>query len=116
MLMFFLMMDGVKSAQSLPPCYIDLPVYDATGKKYTYEISAVTLEGEMSVDFLNIRQTGYRVVARGEKLYFPRDFIGMRRLEITLADKQRGRRIRSRVALMSCQQRSQTPAFKRGVR
>src|ERR1043166_2733978 len=105
-LVFFLIIDPAKSAQSLPSCYVELPVYDAIGDKHAYEIITVTPEGERALDLLTTRQTKDRVVAQRERLHFPRDFIGRAQLEITLKDKQSGRTTRTRLALMSCEQRA----------
>lgn len=104
LLIAFVTIGVAHGLESLPTCFVDLPVYDATGKRLVSQITAVTPEGERATDLLTIREAKYRVVNRGERLYFPQGLIGMRRIEVTLTGKG-GRSIRTRIALMGCQQR-----------
>jgi hypothetical protein len=94
-----------KAAESLPGCSLEVPVYDARGERLSFRISAVSPEGESGVDLLNTREREYRVVAKGEKLYFQASFIGKRRLQLVLENGE-GRKITTYVAITHCQQRT----------
>jgi hypothetical protein len=80
-------------------------VYDASGERLSFRISAVTPEGEGGVDLLRTHEREYRVVAKGEKLYFPNLFIGQRRLQLVLENGE-GRKITTYVGITHCQQRT----------
>lgn len=94
---------GAGAAQDLPLCFLEVPVYDAQGNRLQAQISAVTFEGRSTS--LLTAQDEYRVAVRGSMIYFPKLLIGMRRLEITLTLDGRPR-MKRRVALMTCEQRT----------
>lgn len=96
---------------SLPPCFVDLPVYDAGGNRTSFKISEVSPEGERQINLTTVEQLRYRVVARGTRLYFHRAMIGKRRIEVTLQDSK-ARKVVRRVALMNCRQKT---SFREGM-
>jgi hypothetical protein len=93
-----------KAEGSLPACSLDVPVYDPKGQKLAFRIAAVSPEGNDAVDLLAIQQKEYRVVVRGERLFFPAGLIGKRRLRLILENESE-KRITTHVSLMHCQQR-----------
>lgn len=88
----------------LPPCYVDIPLYDARGNRLSYTVVAVTPEGEKTVDLLKFPQPQYRIVRSGERLYFSKEWVGGRPIEVTLRTPM-GEEV-VRIALMDCQQRT----------
>src|SRR5260370_185778 len=94
-----------KGAGPLPPCFLEVPVYDPSGNRLPFKIASVAPEGEKNLDLFTIRQTEYRVVARGNRLYFSKRWIGNRRLDITL-ENDKGVTWVFSVPLMDCQQRA----------
>jgi hypothetical protein len=84
-------------------CYIDMPVYDATGNRLDFKISRVTPEG-FETNLLTSSQADFRVANEGSRLYFPKKLIGMRMIEVTLANET-GQSVVCHTRLLSCQQR-----------
>jgi hypothetical protein len=93
------------AAVPLPPCYVEVPLYDARGNRLSYRVVAVTPEDEKSVNLLTFPQPQDRITAVGERLYFSERWVGGRRIEITLKAGT-GRTVMGRIALMGCQQRT----------
>lgn len=93
------------TAAPMPPCYVDIPLYDARGNRLSYTVVAVTPEGEKKVDLLTFPEPQYRITAKGQRLYFPVKWVGGRRIEITLK-AETGGTVVGRIALMDCQQRT----------
>jgi hypothetical protein len=73
-------------AESL--CSVMLPVYDPKGSRVSLKVASVYVEGDRSIDLLRTADTQYRVSVDGIKLLFPRQLLGMRRLEIRFADSK----------------------------
>ncbi len=97
---------AVRSAAApLPPCFVDVPLYDARGNRLSYEVLGVTPEGGKSIDLLTFPEPQYRIVAVGERLHFHGKLVGGRRIEVTLRTKP-GRKVVARIALMDCHQRT----------
>jgi len=92
------------AATPLPTCFVVTPVYGPRGDRLPFRIVAATLEGDKSTNLLTTEDPQYRVVARGDRLYFPPILIGKRRVELRLVDDQ-GNRLVRRIALMDCRQR-----------
>lgn len=91
-------------AQGLhPPCVLEVPVYDATGNKLDFSITAVTREDDKNVDFLKAPDD-FRMTVSGNRVYFPKNLARGLRIELTLEGRKRGR-LRKDVPLLACEQR-----------
>ena len=105
-----LLVTGIaRAGDSKPRCFLDVPLYDATGNRLSVRVVAVTLQGER-IDLLTARDPEIRMTVKGDRLYFPENLIGKRPFDITVAD-QRGSRVTKTVALTDCEQRA---SFERG--
>jgi len=105
LLLILILGNQLAKAAQLPACSLDVPVYGPKGERLPFKITAATLEGEKDTDLFTIRQEEYRVLARGDRLYFRPGFIGKRRLTLVL-ENGKGGKITTHVALMHCQQRA----------
>ena len=92
-------------------CFVDLPVYDAKGHRLTFEVISVAPEGGDEIGLLQLKDRRHRMIARGDRLYFPRVWIGRKRIIVTLRGRD-GVTLRRKVALMGCRQ---TTALQHGT-
>lgn len=104
-LMLLLVASPTRAQQAAAQCSVELPVFDAQGNRLAFKITAVTPEGDGSLDLLHSSEPSYRVAISGDRLDFPRSLIGKRRIAVTLNDG-RGNKIVRRIPLMACQQRN----------
>jgi len=106
-----LVLGSVACAQEpLPACFVELPVYDATGNRVDFDVVSVSVGNESgkTFDLLTTEHPEVRVAARGNRVYFPKGLIGGRRYTIGL-ENAGGDRAVTRVALLECQQRTPVP-------
>jgi hypothetical protein len=101
-----LLFGGITSGVEMPaPCFVEIPVYDATGNRLEVTVTEVSFaEGAPGIDLLTTSRQEYRVTRGKDRLYFSKRILG-RIVELTLA-VQAGMRAKKRVALMDCQQRT----------
>jgi len=60
------------------PRFVDLPTYDAVGKRLDYTVSQVTLLDQTpSTEFVLSRQPREGFAASGPRLYFPKSRLGL---------------------------------------
>ncbi len=105
LLCFAVLLAGCSKAAPLPPCYVDVPLYDARGNRLSYKLVSVTPEGGKDADLLTFADPQYRVTPKGERLYVSKKFVGARRIEVTLKSET-GSTVVARIAVMDCQQRT----------
>ena len=98
-------------AQSLPPCFVDLPVYDAKGAALKVSVLSVSIDELPGVDLLSpakAKHKAFRVVVRGSRVYYPQLLVFKWPLRITLAETNPSARretIRATVPMFDCHQR-----------
>jgi hypothetical protein len=103
LLLLLLATGRAEPGDSYPQCFLEIPVYGATGERLDFRVVTVTPERER-VDLLTAKEQEFRVMVRGDRLYFPKSLIGKRPLDITVADRK-GIRMTRTVALTDCEQR-----------
>jgi hypothetical protein len=91
-------------SQDVPPCLLELPVYDAAGDRLNMSIVSVTREDDRSVDFLKATRD-VRMKAMRDVLRFPEKLATGLRIEVTLSDEHRRRTV-ARIPLLHCEQRA----------
>jgi hypothetical protein len=97
---------------AVPSCFVDLPVYGPQGDRMSFVVKSVRLkQGDKELDFLSINNSEYRMVAVGDRLYFPQQAVTGDLLTVTLEDST-GEIVKGQVALVSCQQRI---SFRHGI-
>ncbi len=101
----FLLTCAAQDAQCLPPCFVHVPVYDASGNRLQqFSVSSVTFEGAVGIDLRTISDPRYRVEVRHDKIYFHKELIGRRPLIVTLTSSQKNR-LSGRIPLTACRLR-----------
>lgn len=85
-------------------CFVDLPVYDATGNRVPFKVVAVSLQESPATNFLTVRESKYRMKVNGERLYFPKAWIGSRQFLLTLSSAK-GVRFTAPLTVLACEQR-----------
>jgi hypothetical protein len=107
-----LVLSAVSCAQHTGSCAVTFELYDARGNAQSFEILAVkpTSEPEdqrfaRDIDLLKPNITGYRFVAKGNRLQFPREFLAQRPVEITF-HVEKSNKLKQQIFLHSCNQRA----------
>jgi hypothetical protein len=75
------------------------------GNRIQLRVLKVTPKGADSSDLLKIRERGLRVVAEGDRIYFEKDLIGKRPLEVTFGGSTPLIQLTRTVPLTACRQR-----------
>src|SRR5579871_4274880 len=102
-----LVIGGSCAEEVQPPCFVELPAFGPQGEPLTSKIAAVyppPEQGDSSIDLLTIPQRQYRMMADGNRLDFPKEFVG-RTIMVTF-ESERHRTLRRRVVLTACHQRT----------
>lgn len=89
--------------ESQQSCFVEIPVFDARGNPLPFEIKSVMSE-QGDINLLTTEQKDYRMTAYRDKLYFSERLLGRSGFDITLEYEKR--KLRTRIALMACQQRT----------
>lgn len=101
----FMQLGCMEGRVAMPPCSIELPVFNATGDQVPYQVVGVEYqEGQTYIDLLSTQAGPFRVTVKGNRVYFPRTLI--RRTVIVTLSNERGDRFAQHVPLYTCQQRT----------
>ena len=95
-------------AAALPPCFVELPVYDPEGNKLSFRLTSAIVpadEGGTAMDLRSTTDNEYRSTVVGDRLYFPLEAMIQTLMSLTFEDNE-GNQIRERVALVTCEQRT----------
>ena len=94
------------AVEDRPPCFVDLPVYDATGNRLPFRVISVAARGDgKEVDLTREPNREDRLRIEGSRVYFPRRAITGYRVRVVLEDAQ-GNRVVKRIPLLACRQQA----------